>query len=139
LTHKFITNCNENHIGNFDNLPNTGRKLIIAKGYKDHRVFRNLDLGLDVIWNMNEGAIPSLEIIRSFIFRFKEIIIFYDNDTTGIRAAKIYMELLNSIRPNIAKMKYIPINSKNIKDIAEYISIEGRKDTIKLLEKLNIV
>lgn len=140
-THKWITNCNEDHIGNFDNLPSTGDTLIIEKAYKDHRLFRNLQLDwLDyhVIWLHNEGCIPSLYLLENLLARFKRVIIFFDNDEKGIYAAKNLRMILNGIRPGSTVMRYVPLRYSPIKDLAEYVGKEGRKDTIKLLKQIRI-
>lgn len=144
--YKWITNCTENHIGNIDNLPKEGDKLVICKAYKDHRVFRNLNLGdsYSFIWFHNEGSTPSIDILVNLISRFRQIIFFYDNDFKGIQSAYRLMCYINSLLlpkynedSNKAVMKYIPIGFKQ-KDIGEFIQKEGRNDTIKLLNKIKL-
>lgn len=139
INYKWITNCTENHIGNIDNLPATGDKLVICKAYKDHRTFRNLNLGTsyNFIWLHNEGSIPSLDILLNLTSRFKQIIVFYDNDYKGISAGYRLVSILNELKPKIADMKYIPLKYSQ-KDISEFVGKEGRKDTIKLINQIKL-
>jgi len=134
---KFVTNCNENDIGNIDNLPHWGDRLIITKSYKDHRVIRNV-LGFhNVIWLMNEGCEPDEYILKNLLSRFKEVIIFFDNDYPGFRAAyKLYKTLISFSPSHKIFIRYIPIQYKPIKDAGEFVAKEGRQDTLRLLTKI---
>lgn len=134
---KFITNCDEDDIGNIDNLSHFGDRLIIGKSYKDHRVVRNILNFHDVIWFMNEGCIPSEHILKNLLSRFENIIIFFDNDFTGFRTAyKLYRVLTSLSSKSKVFIRYIPISLKPIKDAGEFVSKEGRKDTFNLLNKI---
>ncbi len=132
--YKWITNCNENDIGNIDNLPLTGKELIIQKAYKDHRVIRNVVEGTNVIWTPNEGAIPDLFILKNLSSRFEIITIFYDNDEGGRNAALRLQAIFNEIRPNSCRLVFMPDNLP--KDIGEFVQREGRKDTLTLLNQI---
>lgn len=135
--YKWITNCDEDVIGNIDNLPPNGDILIIQKSYKDHRVLRNLIPQLNVIWVQNEGCVPSLEILTNLLSRFKQIVIFFDNDEKGIQSAYKLTCILNNIRKDSTIMKYLPLKL-GYKDPAKVVSKEGRKDTIKILNQLGL-
>lgn len=143
--YKWITNCDENNIGNFDNLPASGRELIVQKSYKDHRVLRNLDWGLDVVWFQNEGCVPSIEILKNLTERFEYITYFYDNDEDGIAAAKKLMDITNAIRQDCARVVVMPRRRKHkqlfgnyLKDPSEFIHREGRHDLITALKSIGI-
>lgn len=143
--YKWITNCDENHIGNIDNLPSIGDELIIQKSYKDHRVLRNLDFGLHVIWFQNEGCVPSLEILNNLTERFKIITVFYDNDKDGVIAGMKLVDILNVIRPGCARMVHLPRKRKHkqlfgeyLKDPAAFINKEGKTDLITALKQIGI-
>lgn len=136
--YKWITNCNENNIGNIDNLPATGDELIIQKSYKDHRVLRNLNLGLNVIWFQNEGCVPSLEILKNLTERFTLITIFFDNDKDGIIAARKLLQVFNEIKPGCARMLYLPRRKFEWKDPGEFVKKEGRIDLIKVLKYIGL-
>lgn len=139
-THKWITNCHENNIGNIDNLPYNDDKLIIQKSYKDHRVIRNLIKGSNVIWFQNEGCVPSLEILTNLTERFKEIVIFYDNDYSGIMAAMKLVDVFNSIRPDCCSMVHLPVikDKPEYKDPSYWVKKEGRKDTLIVLKQIGL-
>lgn len=139
--YRFISNCDEDDIGNFDNLPPTGETLIIQKAYKDHRTLRNIGFP-NVIWFMNEGAVPSIYILENLLTRFHRIIIFFDNDYQGISAGyklyKILISLSSKLQSNnIVEMKYIPIKIRH-KDIGAFVEREGKKDLIKLVKQIKL-
>lgn len=136
---RWITNCDENNIGNADYIVANGEELIVQKSYKDHRVIRNTlpELDRHVIWFQNEGCVPSEEICRMFIARFKLITFFYDNDEDGIVAALKLTEYFNSLKPSSARMVYIP-DDIPWKDPGEFIKKEGRKDLIEILKYIGI-
>lgn len=136
--YKFITNCDENNIGNIDNLPPFGDNLFIKKSYKDHRVLRNL-MKLNVIWFQNEGCVPSIEILRNLTERFVNIVVFYDNDEAGIKAAIKIVTILNNIRKDCAKMIHLPHftdRRMNWKDPSEFVSKEGKQDLLTVFKQI---
>lgn len=131
---KFLTTCNENHIGNYDNLSPDGDTLLITKSYKDSRIFRNL-WGSNVIWFQSEGVIPSMDRLISLVNRFRRIIVFFDNDFIGVKYGYKLVKILNELRMNSTLMRYIPLKYK-YKDIGEFVSGEGRRDTIQFLNQI---
>jgi len=142
IDYRFITNCNENHIGNINNLPLFGDELIIQKSYKDHRVLRNIIDGINVIWLQNEGVIPDDFILFNLLERFKRITIFYDNDLKGIEKALILANYLNNIRIDSTRIIHLPNNldrKMNWKDPAEFVYKEGRKDTIEVFKQIGLI
>lgn len=143
--YRWITNCNENNIGNIDNLPLSGDELIIQKAYKDHRILRNLEWGLNVIWFGNEGCIPDIAILKNLTDRFKLITIFYDNDIEGIKAAEKLLSIFNMLRLGCARMVYLPlvqrhieVHGKYLKDLGEFMQKEGKQDSITVLKQIGI-
>jgi 5S rRNA maturation endonuclease (ribonuclease M5) len=135
--YKWLSSCNENHIGNIDNLPETGDKLVICKAYKDHRIMRNLTGKNTYIWLQNEGSIPSTDILINLTERFKEIVIFYDNDMKGIESSGKLAQFLCQIKENIARTAVISTNT-GYKDIGEIVAGEGRRDTLELIKLLDL-
>lgn len=137
--YKWITNCDENDIGNIGNLPRTGKELIIQKSYKDHRVLRNMNLGLDVIWTQNEGCVPRADILLDLSQRFELITIFYDNDQPGREAAAKLMTIILTINPG-AKVRciHLPVRKYHHKDPGEFVKKEGRRDLIEVLHYIGI-
>lgn len=133
--YKWITNCNENDIGNIDNLPLNGEELIIQKAYKDHRVVRNVIENSNVIWMPSEGVLPDPFILKNLSDRFRLITIFYDNDEAGILAALILKAAFENIRQNSTRVVCMPYRTRR-KDIGEFVQREGRKDTFTLLNEI---
>jgi hypothetical protein len=143
--YKWISSCDENCIGNIDNLPINGDELIIQKSYKDHRILRNLEWGLNVIWVQNEGCIPSIEILKNLTERFKIITIFFDNDADGLKAAYKLAHVFNELRPGCVRIVYLPERRKHktlygkfLKDPGEFYNKEGKQDLIKVLKQIGI-
>lgn len=135
--YKFITNCDENDIGNINNLPIVGKELIIQKSYKDHRVLRNTGFGLNVIWTQNEGCIPKWDILYDLSIRFELITIFYDNDEPGRRAASKLASVILIVNPN-ANVRIVYLPDKKYKDPGQFIHGEGRKDFEEVLKQIGI-
>lgn len=137
--YKWITNCDENDIGNIENIPLVGEELIIQKSYKDHRVLRNADFGLNVVWTMNEGCVPDPRILLDLTQRFNLITIFYDNDEAGIEAASKLMGVFLLVNPQAkVRMVYLPRRKFPHKDPAAFVSKEGRKDLQEVLKYIGI-
>lgn len=135
--YKFITNCTEDHIGNFDNIDEHDNELIITKSWKDHRVIRNTLFLKNVIYFQNEGMIPSMFILENLSQRFKLITIFFDNDEAGIKTAIKLQAIFNKIRIASCRIVYIPEDT-GFKDPGSVVSKEGRQDTIKLLKQIGL-
>lgn len=143
--YKWTTNCDEDNIGNFDNLPPTGDELIIQKSYKDHRVLRNMDMSLYVVWFQNEGCVPSMDILKNLTERFTLITIFYDNDEDGIKAAEKLVAIFNMIKEGCARMIYLPRKRKHkqlhgayLKDPAAFINKEGKNNLRTVLKQIGL-
>jgi len=125
---KWFTNCNQNDIGCINALSKSGDLLIITKSYKDCRVLRNQ--GLNSVWIQSEGVIPSVKIIKDLCERFTNIVVWFDNDQTGLARAKALKDYINGIVPNKANTVFLPpklFKEENIKDPSDYIASKGRK------------
>lgn len=124
---RFITNCKADDIGEINYLPNYGDKLIISKSYKDCRVLRNHNL--NCIWFQNEGMIPDISLLYNLCKRFTNIIIFFDNDETGIKASIKIADIINNYFPGKAKSLYLPeyLCSKSITDPSDMYFKMGQK------------
>jgi 5S rRNA maturation endonuclease (ribonuclease M5) len=131
---KWATNCSANDIWGYEDLPLMSDKLIITKSYKDWRVLKNQGVK-NVIGFQNEGQYPSLEILKSLLERFKEIIIFFDNDRAGIQAAEKLVEYLNSIIPRKTRSIYLKetLQKQSVSDPADMIKIIGKEPLVNFL------
>lgn len=135
---KWITNCGKDDVGGINNLINTSELLVITKSYKDYRVITNQ--GYNTIWFQNEGMIPNDTILRDLVNRFQNIIIWFDNDNTGINNGKAicnYISKFKSESQNI-KLVYLPIElyDKNIKDASDFIASYGNKELNQIINKM---
>jgi hypothetical protein len=134
--YKWITNCDNNIIGNYENISNKGKNLIVSKSYKDCRVLRNLGYK-NVIWFQNEGQVPNDKNNIELISRFERIIFLYDNDLSGKEAGIKLASIYNSYKKDCATNLYLP-NKYGHKDPSDFIKKEGTKDLIKVLNKMNL-
>lgn len=138
--YKWFTNCNQNDIGSINFLPSNGDLLIITKSYKDCRVIRNL--GLNSIWLQNEGMLPSLELLENLCNRFKEIIVWFDNDSTGMAASKRLVDTLNSIVKNKSRNIFLPpriLLEDQIKDPSDLLQKKGIETLAQFIKSKNII
>lgn len=136
---KWFTNCNQNDLGNINNLPEKGDYLIITKSYKDCRVLRNL--GLTSIWLQAESMFPTNNILEDLGKRFNKIIVWLDNDQTGMARSKELKDLINKLYPNKANTVFIAPKflKENIKDPSDYIAKFGRAGLIEFIKENKIL
>lgn len=134
---KFISTCGKNDIGGLRFLFDSP-KLVITKSYKDYRVLKNQNL--NVIWFQNEGVIPCDSILLPILDRYKEIIIFYDNDKAGIEASKKVCNYINSYYPNKSRSIHLPLEllEQGVKDPSDLIFKKGEQELKNFIYK-NII
>jgi hypothetical protein len=133
---KWITNTDENDVGNLHKIDSFGKKLIITKSYKDHRVLKNLGYN-NVVWFQNEACVPNRRICTDLISRFKNIHILYDNDQQGFTGSNKIVSLFNSVRNNSTKALFLP-KEFNWKDPAEFIRKEGKETLLQVLKQIGL-
>lgn len=136
---KWITNCTEDDVGSFNDIPRFDDTLIISKSYKDCRVLRNE--GINSIWFQNEGMIPKEEILVPLSSRFSRIFVFFDNDKTGLEASEVVVNQINRVFPGRAKSISLPeyLLSKGIKDPSDLYHKKGKDSLIRFLRKNEIL
>ena len=125
---KFISSpyINEVYQG-YDQLPKYGDNLIITKSMKD--VMTLYELGYLSIAPNGEGYDISNELINHLYTRFDKLIIFYDNDKTGLLNAKSLCDKIG------CDYVYIP-DKYGCKDISDYYKKYNKKSTLNLLNTL---
>lgn len=128
--HRFLTNCGANDIGSIHKatpLP----QLVIAKSYKDCRVLRNE--GVNAVWFQNEGMVPDMELLQKLVSPYREIILLFDNDYTGMMASQ---KLTDIIRPmtTIVRATHIPKSYQNTKDPADLRHYQGPDELKRFLD-----
>lgn len=137
---RFITNCDNNDIGDLDKLIIGGRQLIISKSYKDCRVLRNQ--GLNSVWFQNEGQTPDPHILKTLVERFDEVVVWYDNDTTGIEAAQKVSGKINKVLGyNKSRYIYLPENllAMKIKDPSDLIHKRDKQNLHSFLKHSKLI
>jgi len=137
---KWFTNCNQNIVGSIEYLAPEGENLIITKSYKDCRVLRNF--GLHSVWFQNEGMIPNKQVMKNLISRFKNILVWYDNDGPGITSSRIVVEYINSMSDQtIARGIIIPpkLIQYGIKDPSDYLEKQGNETLLGFLAQNKII
>lgn len=127
---RFITNCTQDDIGGLNKLPEQYDKLVITKSYKDYRVLKNQ--GVTTIWFQNEGMYPNMEILLPICYKAKDVIIFFDNDNTGIEASDKLKGIINSFIENRSRSISLSVE-ESITDPSDFIEKHGRDKLIKFL------
>lgn len=129
-TKKWKSNCIKTDIFGLENLPNKGKILIITKSLKDVMVLRTF--GFNAISLQAESIKIDDDIrpiLRPILKRFENTILWYDNDTAGIKGSVAASYELK------CPYTYIPGKYKQ-KDISDFVRDFGRRKTWKLIKKL---
>lgn len=124
---KWTTNLNGLVIDGIKELSDNTELLIITKSRKDRLVLNNLDYDAISV-NSESSFIPKEEFYKLNNI-YKQIILFYDNDTAGVRNSE---EI--SIKYDINDIS-IPI-SWNVKDISDFVKEYNLKLAKEVLTKL---
>lgn len=122
---KWITN-GKSTIQGLKQLPDSGPILVITSSLKDAMVLWMF--GIPAIAPASENTAMNIEQVEKLKERFIKVIVFFDNDETGIRAAKAYSETYKI--PHC----YLPEGSE--KDISDFYVANGREETAKVLNQL---
>lgn len=130
---RFLTNCSKNDIGGINHIDLDDNQLIITKSYKDYRVLKNQ--GYNTIWFQNEGMFPDDEYLVQMIEYFEDIIIFFDNDETGILAAYKLKVKLESLNANSVFIFHLPIFllQEGISDPSDLLFKRSRQELLDFL------
>lgn len=86
---KWYSNCTNNEIFGYSSLDKYGDLLIITKSQKDRLTLKYHYLYNNVIAVQNEGCYIPDNIVQDLKLRFKQIIIIFDNDATGLEKSKL--------------------------------------------------
>lgn len=126
--YKFISSSGMGGIyQGFDQLPKKGDLLIITKSMKDVMTLHGF--GYPAIAPNSENCSIPLDFYDNLLDRFREIILFYDNDEAGLLATSQISEDLD--------MSYILIPKQyGVKDISDFYKKYGPQDTETLLDEL---
>jgi hypothetical protein len=125
--HKWLGNCDRHDIFGYYQLPEQGDLVIITKSAKD--VMCLYSLGYNAISPASETCAIPVKAIKDLKQRFKIILVFFDNDEPGIKAAE-RLEIKYDLN-----YFYIPKETL-IKDITDYCDQKGTEKTKELLKRL---
>lgn len=113
----------------YNQLPAKGEKLIISKGYKDVLLLRRLGLPAIAV-NGESHTFPS-QLVNELKWRFDKLIIWYDNDETGLKYAEQKSEEYG--------IEYVVIPEGEAKDISDFKLENGMDETENLLAELCLI
>lgn len=142
--YKWLNNHNASVWQGWEQLPATGKELIITKSLKDVMSIKCL-LNIPAVALQAEGTTPKSHIIEELQDRFEKIYVLYDNDFDKeenwgqLFAKEIYTKynFINLIIPDIYKSKDFSDLVKNVDNIDTDIFETGKKQTIK--EKIKTI
>ena len=124
---RFITNWPSKKIQGYDQLPKEGKLLVITKSMKDCMTLYSC--GISAIAPNSENLFVSDNMLNELKFRFKYIVVFYDNDRPGLHN-------MARIRREHPELVYISIPKQyGSKDISDFYKDHGRKETLNLIKK----
>ena len=123
---KWCSNCNSNILQGFEQLPDESDLLFLTSSLKD--VMSLKSLGFTSCSSQSENTTISDKLINQLKKRFKQVILFLNNDLPGLKAAE-YQSKLYDI-PYI----YFPICCP--KDPSDCIKIKGIEFTLKMINRM---
>ena len=129
---RFIGNVSTKTIQGYKQLPEDGKLLVITKSMKD--VCLLATLGIPAVAPNSETQFVSDKLLDEFRERFKNIVLLYDSDLTGVR-------FMNKIRKQHRDLIVCMIPRKyEAKDISDFYQKYGKSRTIELIkESLNYI
>lgn len=122
--YKWRTNSGSEILQGWNQLPLEGEKVILSKSLKD--IMCLFGQGYTACGPQSEHTIIPETTIANLMSRFKEVIVFFDNDRGGIEASKRYE------RYNF-KSVFLPSGSK---DISDYYKEFGENKTKLILKEI---
>lgn len=123
---RFLTNWPSKKVQGYKQLPKTGKLLIITKSMKDVMCFASF--GIPAIAPNSENLFISDSMLKDLKERFKNIVVFYDNDLPGISN-------LNKIHKQHPELLYFWIPKKfKAKDFSDFYKKYGRENTTKAIK-----
>jgi DNA primase len=123
--YKWISNIPRGIFSGWHQLDKQNNQMIVTSSLKDCMVFRLL--GFNSLAPQSESSFLNENQFQMLSMRFKNIIINYDNDETGLKFMRKYSQQFG------IKSFVIP---DGVKDISDYISIKGYDETKKLTKNL---
>lgn len=126
-SYRFLTNWPSKKIQGYDQLPKKGKLLVITKSMKDTMCLYSM--GITAIAPNSETQFVSDTVLADLKTRFKNIVILYDNDLTGLA----FMSKIKKAHPELV-YTWIPRHLGS-KDISDFYKDNGRKKTLNLIKE----
>lgn len=124
---RFMSNYPSKKIQGYEQLPKIGNICVITKSMKDVMCLNSL--GIPACAPCSETIFVSETILSNLKKRFKYLIVFYDNDETGIK-------FMNKIKQKYPELIYTWIPRKyECKDISDFYKKYKRKKTENLIKE----
>jgi hypothetical protein len=128
--YRWKNNLSSKVIQGYNMLPETGKVLVITKSLKDIMVFSKLSIPA-IAPNSESQFIPK-ETMKELKKRFNRIIVFYDNDLTGLSR-------MREIRKEYPDFEYIWIPRKyKVKDASDFVQAYSLHEFIQLIRTYTI-
>ncbi len=127
-TYRFLSNWEKNMIQGAKQLPEDGNLLVITKALKD--VMCLYELNIPAIAPCSEVLFLSNTQLERLKQRFQNIVVFYDNDATGIA----FMKKIKKAHPEL-KYFFIPKKYK-VKDLTDFVKKYGVEKTKNYAQQL---
>lgn len=124
-SYRFLTNWPYDKIQGYDQLPKSGKIVIITKSMKDCMVFNSLKI--PAIAPNSENLFLNKEQLDDLKSRFKYIIVLYDNDEAGVQNMK-------KIKMDHPELIYTWLPRDKAKDISDFYQKYGKDETVKLIK-----
>lgn len=123
--YRFISNWKDNLLQGMKQLPKDGNLLVITKSMKDVMTLRSV--GVYAVAPCSENSFLTDSQFEKLKKKFKQIVLFYDNDLPGISS-------MNKIRKKYnLRCMWLPRDSKT-KDISDYCKLYGIAATHNLIK-----
>ena len=124
---RFIGNVSSKTIQGYKQLPDSGKLLVITKSMKDVCLLSTL--GIPAVAPNSETQFVTDKMLDEFRRRFKNIVLLYDSDITGVR-------FMNKIRKQHHDLIVCMIPRKyEAKDITDFYQKYGKDQTISLIKE----
>ena len=124
---RFIGNVSTKTIQGYKQLPEKGKLLVITKSMKDSMLLSSL--GIPAVAPNSETQFVSEKLLEELKERFKNIVLLYDSDLTGVR-------FMNKIRKQYRDLIVCMIPRKyEAKDISDFYQKYGRSKTIEVIKE----
>lgn len=132
-SNKWRTNCIDSIIYGYDQLTFNTQTLIITKSLKDVMCLR--EMGYEAISPVSENIVFTPYTMMEFLKKYKNVYVLFDNDRTGRKYSKIYVNEFKIKAVEIPELHLVDEGEKckDISDVIKIFGIDYAKDLLKNL------